>query len=466
MQFSSYAAAAPQPKFLDVDRDNTLFAYDLNRKVVIATRGNDLTVFESETQERLKQKPDYYNAQNTVDCPAHIDIEWGRGPDQDPTSFTLYEGEKGTCTDDLYHQGEISVDTAMSDDLLKIAESVNWGNEPLGCPDSKDIPNGANKSELNYNCPNGGAVVKGVYKKNGKIDTPTIAGSIGEPSTGCGGAGGVFGWIICPLGSLAEGGIKIFDGIMYSILNIPVDQWEKSGLKDVWASMRTIASVLIILVALVGIASQVFNLEVVSAYTIRKLLPKFFIAVILIQLSWFLGTMAINISNTLGYSVQAIITAPFEEAVNQQIGKPAGSRGDGWISFSDVMTVYAKSAENPVAAEGGVVALGIGAAAASGIALALNGPAIALSLVTVLMTAAITMAVGFAVIAIRYILIMAAVVAMPLALVAWILPSTSKWFKRWWEMFFALLAMFPIVIAFLTFGKVAAVIVAMSAIGD
>jgi hypothetical protein len=53
-----------------------------------------------------------------------------------------------------------------------------------------------------------------------------------------------------------------------------------------WASVKNISSVLILLVGLFMILSQIFSFEFMSAYTVKKVLPRLLIATIAIQFSW------------------------------------------------------------------------------------------------------------------------------------------------------------------------------------
>lgn len=300
----------------------------------------------------------------------------------------------------------------------------------------------------------------------------------------CGDAGFVLGWIICPIGSALAAGTQVIDNTLYSLLYIDTGSWEESGVKTAWENFRVISSVMIVLVALIGIASQVFSFDFLSAYTIRKIIPKLFIAVILIQLSWFLATMAINISNTVGFSVQALLSAPFENIAEQKGGTTAvsigeaGGSGDGWIGFADVVTVYANNSSGAqgeallagaTLAGGGIVAAIFSApvllsfAGGAAGAASVGVPAVLTFLIAVFLPAFLAILTAFVVIILRVVLLLALTMVLPLALVAWILPSTKKWFDRWWGMFFALLAFFPIIITFITAGKIASLILATSA---
>ena len=99
----------------------------------------------------------------------------------------------------------------------------------------------------------------------------------------------VFGWILCPILDFANTLYNWMFGIVRNLLFIPEASYNSNaGLKESWNNMKNIASAIIVLVALVMIAAQIFNFEFVSAYTMKKALPRLVIAAIAIQLSWYI----------------------------------------------------------------------------------------------------------------------------------------------------------------------------------
>ncbi len=163
-----------------------------------------------------------------------------------------------------------------------------------------------------------------------------------------------------------------------------------------------------------------------DAYTVKKVLPRLVIAVILIQLSWFLFTGMITLTNAVAYGVEALIYAPF--------GSPQQ------FELQNVLS----------AADGGI---GISIVIAGGAGLAMIG--VALSLVG---TALLAMLIGFALLMFRQVLVIALLVVSPLALVAWILPNTEKFWKLWWESFSKLLLVYPLILGTIAIGRVFAYI--------
>jgi len=445
-QLSAQAVAAP--KYFDIDRDNTQFYYYDKKDVIIAVRDGTVAIFEKENGNfndpallaRYQQKQDFYN-NSAVGCESHIDKSNDVGIyGTKSIVFRLYEPEKGTCGDDQYHIGSIDI-TDADDATIKAAANINWGNEPLGCPGSGKIPNNVNKKDLDYNCPDGGAVINGKYDKDQEIEKPVV----GKTSTdSCYEQAGAFGWIICSAAEAVESFTTWFEGQLYSLLHInelPVAT--DGGIYSTWSSVRTVATTVLVLVALVAIASQIFNFEFISAYTIKKIVPRMVIATILIFTSYYLAAMGIAFVNALGDGVNALIMAPFpdlRDAYNQ----------NNTIQFI-LTNISGFSTGEGAAATGIIVGAGIAAIGSVGV----------LGLIVPILLVGGAVLVAFITLVLRKVLILGLIFIMPLAIVAWILPGTQKWFDSWWKLFSRLLLMYPLVIGLLAVGKVAAYLIAM-----
>lgn len=179
-----------------------------------------------------------------------------------------------------------------------------------------------------------------------------------------------------------------------------------------------------------------------NAYTLKKVIPRLVIAIIAIQLSWFLFTQLIHLINLTAYSIEGIIYAPFGGA--DQLG------------LSNILSSASGGGSNGLFFTGLIVAAG-GAAAA---ALTVGG------IFALALTAIFGLFLGFFLLMIRKVLIVFLLIISPLALVAWILPGTEKYFKMWWESFFKLLLLFPMLAGLIAVGRVFAYLAAKSSIND
>jgi hypothetical protein len=112
--------------------------------------------------------------------------------------------------------------------------------------------------------------------------------------------------------NIADGFYGWFKDLISGLLFFESDKYTDNGLYDSWKIMVTIANSIIVLVAVVMIAAQIFNFEIFSAYTVKKALPRIIIAAILIQLSWFMVTTGIQVVNAIGTGIYWLLVAPFK----------------------------------------------------------------------------------------------------------------------------------------------------------
>jgi hypothetical protein len=189
-----------------------------------------------------------------------------------------------------------------------------------------------------------------------------------------------------------------------------------------WLPFRNIALGLLVIVGLIIVTSQALGMEIIDAYTIRKMLPRVLLSAVAITLSWQLMRFAVTLSNDLGYGVKSLIEAPFSQlGINLQLG------------FGGSLL--------------GLMATAIGAAFFDLFAM--------LSFVG---TAAIAVFITFMVLILRQIAIVLLIIFSPVALIAYVLPNTQRVYKFWWESFSKMLLMFPMIVALISAGHIFAAI--------
>jgi hypothetical protein len=240
-------------------------------------------------------------------------------------------------------------------------------------------------------------------------------------------------WIICPVIDILDGTIEVVDGWITDELTIPPNEIFCTN-NDVcgayhaaWSSFRDIALGLMAIAGLVIVIAEALGLEILDAYTIRKTLPRLLVAAIAITLSWPLMKFAVTLSNDLGAGVKYLIDAPFSS-----LG------GKVHLDFS----------QSPFGHIGSFF-FG-GAAFAAAIASAVIFIGIILSLVG---TAALAVFVAILVLVLRQIAVILLILIAPIAIVFYILPNTSRFYKLWWESFIKALLMFPLIIGFIAAGR-------------
>jgi hypothetical protein len=162
-----------------------------------------------------------------------------------------------------------------------------------------------------------------------------------------------------------------------------------------------------------------------DAYTVKKVLPRLAIAVILIQLSWFLTTGAIFITNKIAFGIEGLMYGAF--------GGPANFTLDSLLS----------SASSSSASTIGLSALFVVAGTYFG------GGVVAIAGFII-----IALVVGFLSLAVRRAILILLVLLSPVAIVCWILPNTERFWKMWWDNFTKLLIMFPLIMAMIAAGRI------------
>ena len=219
------------------------------------------------------------------------------------------------------------------------------------------------------------------------------------------------GWIVCPvmkfLALMNDEAFKFIN----SFLEIEPELLAQSASKTAWQSFRDFANAAFVIAFLILIYSQITGGGITN-YGIKKMLPRLVIAALLVNVSYIVCQLAVDISNILGGSIYDL----FKNIPIGPDGKAPGAVGGAWVALIEGILV------------GGAV---IGVIAAIVIA-----PSV---LLAVAMTVLILIA--------RKAFLIILVVISPLAFVAYLLPNTEQWFKKWWKAFSSLLAVYIVVAA-------------------
>jgi hypothetical protein len=260
----------------------------------------------------------------------------------------------------------------------------------------------------------------------------SVGDAASAPQIDCGSGFNPLNWVVCP----AIFGLNKITGIMDTIITQNISAGSSNGSSDpsnlfganttgdayhsAWASFRTLALSLLVIAALVVIISEALGFEILSAYAIRKVLPRIFIAAIVIALSWNLMQFFVTFTNDLGHGVRSIIYTPF----SQIPGAGALKLGDGGANIAV-----------KVSTDAAILSLGI------------------FGLLSFVATGALAIFTTFLVLIIRQVVIAALVIIAPVAILMFVLPNTNNLFKLWLNSFARGLLMFPIIAAFLASGR-------------
>lgn len=257
----------------------------------------------------------------------------------------------------------------------------------------------------------------------------------GEPESSCSGDLGSLGWLICPSmslgGKLADAGynsVSMFLDISPDIFN---DNPELGGAKQAWNFFRDIANVVFVLLFLWVIFSQISNVGV-SNYGIKKILPKLILGAILINLSFYICQLAVDLSNILGYALKGVLEGASLRAETSDTGLGGG--------FVAVLTG----------------ALGL-----------VGAPLFAFLTVSIpmLIWTLLSIAAALLILVFRQAAVILLIAISPIAFAAWLLPNTESLFKKWVSAFKGLLVVFPVVSLMYGSGKLAGAVLSNSSGG-
>ena len=224
------------------------------------------------------------------------------------------------------------------------------------------------------------------------------------------------GWFICPvvntLASMSEGArarlVKMLTVDTKSILG----DTSEGSVYSYWSKIRDYANILFVVFFLFVIYSQMTGYGL-DNYGIKRMLPKLIIGVIVVNASFYICGLLVDLSNVVGSSAFNFISTA---AVG---GMPAGDWNDsdqGWISS--------------IAA--GALLLTVGYFALA-------------TVISVLLFVVITAVTTIFLLGVREAIIILCTVISPLAFAAMIMPNTEGLYKKWWNVFKAALMVFPMV---------------------
>ncbi|MDO4507827.1 MAG: hypothetical protein Q4B65_00315 [Candidatus Saccharibacteria bacterium] len=266
--------------------------------------------------------------------------------------------------------------------------------------------------------------------------TDPSGGTVEPVPQTCANSGGAasLGWIVCPIMEwMGESAQDIYEGWLEPALQIKptlFDPAQNGGqaTKSAWEIFQGIANICFIILFLVVIFSQLTGVGI-DNYGIKRILPKLIITAVLVNLSYYICTLAVDLSNILGSSLQDLFN-----------NIPVSAPDTFSISFDGD--------------SGGNIGTGAGATVITGVVLLLGlvtmvgtiwtNPAILLSLLVGALGVLIAILFLFILLEAREVAIIVLMVLSPLAFICYMLPNTKKLFDKWLGMGKGLLLVYPI----------------------
>lgn len=254
----------------------------------------------------------------------------------------------------------------------------------------------------------------------GSVTDPEDGGPDSSPT--CFDGGGALGWILCPaIEALGDVVAEVYDSIIQPFLRIDVHLFDRNdsggaNTYKAWQSFQAIANIVFIILFILVIFSQLTGIGI-DNYGIKKILPKLIVAAILINLSYIICQLAVEVSNILGYGLKQLF-----DRIDVSVNAVAGVHVDETTGTLVVLIV-------------GVIVTG---------AILSGGMAFILPVLLALLSAFIAIMFVFILLGVRQAGVVLLVVISPLAFACYMLPNTKKLFDRWLKIFQGLLLLFPI----------------------
>jgi len=248
----------------------------------------------------------------------------------------------------------------------------------------------------------------------------------------CESTGFSLSWLICPIiNGLVDSVSYFYTNVIQPLLHVTIPLDTNSSTYKTWENFRIYGNIFLIIALLVVVFGESLGGGLIDAYSARKILPRLLVAVIAINLSIYIVAFCIDISNIVGAGIGALIEAPF---------KTAGT---------DVLTLS------------GSTSFLITLAGATGTIWAFLsfGPLIQFLLLFVLVPAFIVFLAILVTVIVRLALIIFLTLIAPVAFALYTLPNTEQYFRKWWDLLFRTLLVYPIIAVCFALGHVMSVVI-------
>jgi hypothetical protein len=219
----------------------------------------------------------------------------------------------------------------------------------------------------------------------------------------------------------------------------PITNDTGTDLFKIWSIMRNFANIVFVIVFLLIIFSQVTSIGI-SNYGIKRMLPRLVVGAILVNLSFWICAIAVDLSNIGGSSMKALF-----DSIGAGFSLPGAQGGGFFEGFNGSDSGNWQSVVGTLLAGGlGIAALYIGFAA----------------ILPLLAAVVVTVAATLLALIIRQAAIVILIVLSPLAFVAFLLPNTQPLFGRWRRLFITMLVLYPVISMLFGAGALAGKIIA------
>ena len=259
--------------------------------------------------------------------------------------------------------------------------------------------------------------VETVTENASEQDEANVASENGKS---CQDSMGSIGWFICPVtGKLSEAIDFMYETIESILVVNPVEIKDGQPVYEMWKYFRSITNIVFIIFLLVVVYSQITGFGI-SNYGIKKALPKLIVMAILVNLSFIICSLLVDVSNIVGDSLRGV----FENVETASLATMNWDKAAMGLKMSNMYEALA------------------GGLTIGGVILAFN-PGSIFMLVPVILGAVVAVASGLITIALRQAVVVLLIIVAPLAMVANVLPNTESLFTKWKGLLTRMLVFYP-----------------------
>lgn len=258
------------------------------------------------------------------------------------------------------------------------------------------------------------------------LDNIGVNGTGNDENEACYAGAGAMGWLLCPAIMSLEGLMdQVYSFIEEHFLKIRSDsifngtgsgQFRTNGVHEAWSKLQAIANIVFIIFFIVVLFSQITGVGV-SNYGIKKMLPKLIVTAVLINLSYIICAVLVDLSNVLGVGLRGLLESGL--GIQAAQGAGAGATVSGFLVAGSITL------------------------ASIIIAVCIN-PGLVVTLLLFLGSAAIAVLFLWLVLVVREVVVILGIVLSPVAFACSALPNTESLFKKWMKIMQAMLLLYPL----------------------
>lgn len=243
-----------------------------------------------------------------------------------------------------------------------------------------------------------------------------------DENEACYAGAGAMGWLLCPV-------IMSLEGIMDQVYSFVEEHFLKirssaifngdgtnNGVKDAWSRLQAIANIIFIIFFIVVLFSQITGVGI-SNYGIKKMLPKLIVTAILINLSYIICAILVDLSNVIGVGLRSLLETGL--GIQAAQGSSTGGEVSGFLVAGSITLTS-------------II-----------IAVCIN-PGLVVTLLLFLGSAVIAVLFLWLVLVIREVIIILGIVLSPVAFACSALPNTESLFKKWIKIMQSMLILYPL----------------------